>query len=189
MVSVDCKSYKVAICGAEATGKSSLCARLTDREINLEYIRTIGVDLMVKYLPEHKAKIHFWDLSGEKRFESITHNYVKEAKLLIFVYNLEDVETIRRLTEINDTLKNIIRLLPAVVVGTHRDKKFANCEKMGMLFAKERGYPHYTVELKKIEGVKEVMDEIVKLLLPKIPKVDHVEKTRESCSRSNCAIM
>ncbi len=193
MDSIDYKSYKVAVCGARATGKSSLCSRLTDRDTKAEYNSTIGVDLMVKYLPEYRAKIHFWDLAGDIRFESITSCYIKGVDLLLFVYNLEEPDTVRRLEELDSIYKNM-GWLSAMVVGTHKEThkgKFMSCEDVGKMFADDRGYSHFTVALKENKDVSHVLDEIVRLMIP-IPKKEEKKPLRRESYDvvgTKCAIM
>lgn len=165
MDSVDYKSYKVAVCGAQATGKTSLCARLTNKHMNFNYCSTIGVDLMIKYLPEYKAKIQFWDLAGSERFDIITNPYIKSADIVIFVYNLQDDTTVEKIKNKHLYYYSHNYSFTGIVVGTHNNNKIYNI--LGEKFAKDNNYPHFKVELEKNYDVENILNEIINILIEK----------------------
>jgi small GTP-binding protein len=185
------KTYKVVICGARATGKSSLCSRLTERALNFEYVSTIGVDLMVKYFD--RAKIHFWDLAGDARFENITSSYIHGVDLLIFVYNVEDFTTIDRMKYLYSTYILMGWQSPAIVVGTHNDTRsarFVNFIGRGAAFAVEHKFHHFLVNLKSNDGVSDVMDKITNILLPMMIDEEPVRDVfPRLCTDTNCILL
>lgn len=155
---------KIAICGAQGVGKSALCCRLTDRDPETEYISTIGVDLMVKHLPMKMTNIHYWDLAGDKRFDSITIGYIRGISLLLYVYNIKDLSSIHRMLKLHQHYTNCGNNPLAIVVGTHSKNKSYSCEKQGQNFADKLGIPHILVSSKTSDGIKELSTKIVEIL-------------------------
>ena len=133
--------------------------------MNFNYCSTIGVDLMIKYLPEYKAKIQFWDLAGSERFDIITNSYINSADIVIFVYNLQDDTTVEKIKNKHLSYYSHNYSFTGIVVGTHNNNKNSNlsAEK----FAKDNNYPHFKVELKKNYGVENILNEIINILIEK----------------------
>jgi len=103
---------------------------------------------MIKYLPEYKAKIQFWDLAGLKRFDNITNSYIKSADIVIFVYNLQDHTTVDKIKNKHLSYYSHNYSFKGIVVGTHINNKESNLS--GEKFAKDNYYLHFKLELKKL---------------------------------------
>jgi GTPase SAR1 family protein len=56
MVGDNYKILKIAICGAERVGKTSLARLISQQGLETEYSSTIGVDFIVRHLPKKKFK-------------------------------------------------------------------------------------------------------------------------------------
>lgn len=182
----DIEVFKIAICGGNASGKSSLGLRLIDKNIPLEYNSTIGVDLLCKYYDNKKIKFHYWDIAGDKRFESITLSYISKVDLVIFTYSVHNYNSILRIKELYNTYKSIEWNTPALMVGTHIDinlkqslhqtinesinKRFVH---YGKQFATEKGIPHFLVSNITKKGIKELEETIMDLLAPRNKVVIH----------------
>lgn len=144
---------RIAISGDSRVGKTSLCLRLVDKELPLTYVTTIGLDLEVKFLPKHGLKIHYWDLSGNRRYEPLSVFYLKNINILfvILVYSLEDSESINRISEIYSNYKDVSPSKKFIVVGTHNDSQ--NKHTRGIEFAEKEGLPHFLVDNKNNKGI------------------------------------
>lgn len=144
---------RIAISGDSRVGKTSLCLRLVNKELPLTYVTTIGLDLEVKFLPKHGLKIHYWDLSGNRRYEPLSVFYLKNINILfvILVYSLEDSESVSRISEIYSNYKDISPSKKFIVVGTHNDCHHQHTS--GIEFAKKQNLPHFLVDNKNNKGI------------------------------------
>jgi len=185
----DYKVLKIAVCGAAGAGKSSLCSHLSDRKPKTEYISTIGVDLMIKYIPNSRAKIHYWDFAGEKRFDNITIGYLKGISLLVYVYNIEEMGSIHRMTKLRNIYSYSNHFPKAIVVGTHSESYKYSYEKKGKEFADSIEAPHILVSSKTKDGIKELIQMIEKMVVPKEAFLPPPKQREENRFRDQCLIL
>ena len=192
------KVLKVSVCGSSAVGKSSIGCRLSGKEPYPDHVSTIGVDFFTRYLPMYGSKINIWDLAGNDRFQSITYSYVKGSDILIYVYDISELRSIRELQDIYNAYKeNKIPKMRSIVVGNKSDKG-NNCMNRGINFAFQLGAPHITVSAKDNTGFDQLLDTILSLAqvepylqLDPIPEVEvnyvNINDIMRSCNR--CVIV
>jgi len=164
------KIFKVMTCGAVCTGKSELCAHLSGQDhFRDAYIPTIGVDFSIRYVDGINAKIQFWDLSGDPRFDTVIHNYIMNNHMILFVYSVHSLASISRMKELYERYSSKGWIKQAAVVGTHTESKlyeksydlhFQEFQKIGQQFAEERDLPHFLVDNRTKYGLDELQDYI-----------------------------
>lgn len=164
------RTFKIAICGDKAVGKTSLCYRFTDQELEIDYVNTIGVDLMVKHLVDEKIKLNFWDFAGDKLYSNITHSYIKGADIIVFVYNVESYDSIGRIHELHNLYTSINQTARCIVVGTRKDNILVSHEESGQQFSRQRNLPHFIVNCKTKKGIEDVFDKILNIIIEISPK-------------------
>ena len=182
------KVLKISVCGSSAVGKSSIGCRLSDKEPHPDHVGTIGVDFFVKHLPLYGAKINIWDLAGDSRFQSITYSYVKNSDILLLVYDMSRLSSIRELREIHEAYKNnkIPKIL-SIVVGNKSDMG-NECMNSGVNFSSQIGAPHVTVISKDNTGFDQLMDTIISMVRIQTPlevEIDYVniKDIMRTCNR------
>jgi small GTP-binding protein len=168
-MSSNLQTIKVVVCGDRATGKSTLCSLLTDQEPDREYYTTIGVDLKFKRYHTSNVKIHYWDFAGDKRFEGVTNAYINRVEMIIFVYKVNDINTLIRIKELYERYENEGNIKLAILVGTYKDSTHS-IEHIGEKFALEKSISHFIVNNKSKEGITALHDKIAELLIPKTTK-------------------
>lgn len=82
--------FKVVLIGDSAVGKSSLLARFTRNEFNLESKSTIGVEFATRSIPVDgkTIKAQIWDTAGQERYRAITSAYYRGAVGALVVYDI-----------------------------------------------------------------------------------------------------
>lgn len=160
---------KIVMIGNTYVGKSDLCHSIVNREPEIDYISTIGVDFFCKILDKNKTrlKLNIWDLSGAERFSSICSSYVKQNDILVFCYSSEDINSF---FEMVDRYKKYLYIIcehkkALIVVATKIDSSKANPEYKiwGKQFAKEIGGSFVQTSTKDQETITELIDECFKL--------------------------
>jgi len=161
----DQRILKMSLCGGHAVGKSSIGSRIAKQEPYLDYNPTIGVDYFARRLPNYNAKISIWDLSGDRRFDTITAPYIKGTTIILYVYDITRYESVMELDRLHILYKGVSNLnnVKIIVVGNKTDKVSClyNCVIFGKIFAEKLQVPHIEVSAKTNEG----MDELLSLII------------------------
>ena len=95
------QTFKVIIIGLNDKQSSILPSMLITPKVSGER-KTIGVDFYTKTIESYDkslTRLQFWNISGEKRFESLREHYYKGASAIIIVYkkgNRESLELVRK---------------------------------------------------------------------------------------------
>ena len=81
---------KILILGDSNVGKTSLLLNYADNYFPDSHVSTIGIDYKIKVITikDLEVKIQLWDTSGQERFRSITHIFLKDANGIAFVYDI-----------------------------------------------------------------------------------------------------
>ena len=77
-------------------GKTCLLFRLIENYFKRNHlIATIGIDFMFWQFKfnNKEYKIHLWDTNGSERFRAITSLYLKNANIILYTFDLTDLET------------------------------------------------------------------------------------------------
>jgi len=158
---------KMALCGGNAVGKSSIGARLARQEPDLEHNPTIGVDYFARRLPAYNAKIGIWDLAGDRRFDTITTPYITGTTIILFVYDITRCESVMELRRLHSLYKKVRNLekVNIIVVGNKMDKgpsAYTTCVDRGKTFAIELSAPHVEISAKTGQGLEELLSVIIR---------------------------
>ena len=83
-------TLKIIILGDSNVGKTSLLLSYTDNYFPDSHIATIGIDYKIKTLTINgvQLKLQIWDTSGQERFRSMTHTFLKTANGIVFAYDI-----------------------------------------------------------------------------------------------------
>ena len=83
-------TLKLLILGDSNVGKTSLLLTYTDNYFPDSHVATIGIDYKIKEIEMNglKLKLQIWDTSGQERFRSMTHTFLRNANGIAFVYDI-----------------------------------------------------------------------------------------------------
>lgn len=155
-------SIKTAVIGGSRTGKTSLCLAIAERNMEYEYIPTIGVDCMVKriYNEDRNYILALWDLAGCERFLSIVSEYVKNSKILLFCYSSTSLESFHELLFLYKYYKsfNCLADKHLIVVATQIDSKHKihNYDVWGREFCNKHNLPFIKTSAYENIGIREL---------------------------------
>jgi Ras-related protein Rab-11A len=115
--------FKVIIVGDGGVGKSTMIKRLTTGLFIPQKI-TIGTDLAsikIDMGEKGSAKLQIWDFAGEKRFRFFLPNYARGALGCILCYDITRYQSIERLIEWYNIVKDNAANPVFVLVGGKLD--------------------------------------------------------------------
>jgi small GTP-binding protein len=83
-------TLKILILGDSNVGKTSLLLTYVDNYFPDSHVATIGIDYKIKEVIVNglKLKLQIWDTSGQERFRSMTHTFLRSANGIAFVYDI-----------------------------------------------------------------------------------------------------
>ena len=83
-------TLKILILGDSNVGKTSLLLTYADNYFPDSHVATIGIDYKIKEVEIDglKLKLQIWDTSGQERFRSMTHTFLRSANGIAFVYDI-----------------------------------------------------------------------------------------------------
>ena len=88
----DFQSVKVVLLGESGVGKTSIIARFTSNSFDPDCITSLSAQFISKNIafPDIKKNIKFdiWDTAGQERYRSLAKIFYKDAKIVIFVYDI-----------------------------------------------------------------------------------------------------
>ncbi len=118
-------TYKVALLGDGAVGKTSLRKRYMGEVFNTNYLMTVGADFGLKQteINEKQINIQIWDLAGQPRFEVVRKGYYRGTLGALVVFDITQPKSFANIiTWIIELWKNNGKgKLPIVLIGNKVD--------------------------------------------------------------------
>ncbi len=98
--------YKAIIVGAPSVGKSSLVRRYQTGEFREAHTATIAADLsaITFDFPSGKVVLTIVDVGGQETFAALRNRFYIGAHHLLFVYDMTNKETFKRITPLYEAL-------------------------------------------------------------------------------------
>ncbi|MGY5872523.1 MAG: Rab family GTPase [Candidatus Thorarchaeota archaeon] len=98
--------YKAIIVGAPSVGKTSLVRRYQTGEFREAHTATIAADLsaIIFDFPEGKVVLTVIDVGGQETFAALRNRFYVGAHHVIFVYDMTNKETFKRITPLYEAL-------------------------------------------------------------------------------------
>ena len=178
---MECYLFKIICVGDTKTGKShfleSMHQMMHSKKHNTPFTplttisETIGMQFYHK-LFEHEGrrlKVHFWDLSGQKRFREIVQTYFAMGDMVLYFFNVADIDSFYAVKEWMDAVRKSVKeetpklkghtFRPlSIIIGNRRRKHFIDCfpsRKACMTFCNRYRlkYIEYDGSLKSLENI------------------------------------
>ena len=164
---------KMMLVGKQAMGKSTLVARLHNKEIGNE--STVGVDVSEwKYAPAYNTKtFHFsiWDFAGQEEYYATHQCFLSKRSMYLLVWNVTEGD--EGVADLKPWLNNISVRAPdscIIVVGTFLDKVSEEDRQSGKIDDLLRKVEELTRQYRRlvvtniiVVGLKGRMENVAKL--------------------------
>lgn len=102
----DC-SIRFIVIGEKAVGKTSLIQRYVNNKFSGQNLPTLGVDQSSKIIVinDKNIKLIINDTAGAEQFQSLTHNYYKNADIVLCVYDVSDRSSFQQVNKWVDSIE------------------------------------------------------------------------------------
>ena len=91
----DLLKLKLIVVGNQNTGKSCILNRFVNETFEENYQATIGLDFQSKNITIHDQDVRLilYDTAGQEKFRSLIPMYIREAQIILFIYDVSDRES------------------------------------------------------------------------------------------------
>jgi len=135
---------KLIMVGDSGTGKTNLISVAAGLEFNTSSLTTTSCSYVQKIIKKDNKeyRLNLWDTIGQEKYRSLTKIFIKDSKIVIFVYDITKRETFDSLIYwkklIDDILGNVSS---KAVIGNKIDLYLEEqvSEKEGLEFAESIG--------------------------------------------------
>ncbi len=174
----DSEEIKTILVGMSGAGKTNIINAMIDQPFDSNKISTLTSSFVDKYIVIKNKKYHIelWDTAGQERYRSLTKIFVKDSKIVIFVYDITTRESFEEINYWVETVKEILGDSPIYgLIGNKKDL-FMNeviDEDTGKNKAEEIGALFKLTSAKNERGgINEFMKELLEEYLRKSGKIE-----------------
>ena len=177
---MDIEVAKVVLLGEAGVGKTCLIKQFTENKFDNNELSSLSAQYVSKtidYLDTKKAiKFDIWDTVGQERFRSIAKIFYKDARVILFVYDITSKKTFDALINFwYEELRNNLTENPIYAVVGNKNDLYMNQQvdtSDAKDLAKNLGGIFQLTSAKTNEGIKNLFDNIGKKLLKPNYKYD-----------------
>ena len=167
------ESVKVVLLGESGVGKTCIISQFTEHKFDQGVLSSISAQFVsktIEYIDFGKAiKFDIWDTVGQERFRSMAKIFYKDAKVVVFVYDITSLKSFDALQNFwYNEIKNNCDVTPVfALVGNktdlYEDQKVDITDARN--FAKKIGAIFQLTSAKKDDGISVLFDNIGKKYL------------------------
>ena len=177
---------KVVLLGETSVGKTSIINQFTTKKFNVHCSTTVAAQFISKVLefPEFEKSIQFniWDTVGQEKYRSLAKLYYKEAKVIIFVYDITKKSSFNSIKDYwyKETINNTDGHPLIALVGNKADLyEHQEVEtKEGRELADEINAIFQSTSAKNDSGINTLFENIGKKII--IPEYDYKKNDSKS---------
>ena len=163
MTEEDVQHYKIIFLGDQYVGKSSILNRFYQDKFEPDYQATIGLDFHSKNVDinGNSVRLLLYDTAGQEKFKSLIPMYIRDANIIIVVYDITNKESFTHTDHwVNETkdLKREDAIFVLVGNKIDLDDKRGVTKKEAEEFATEKGFLFYEVSAKTGEQIQELFE-------------------------------
>ena len=117
-------AIKVILVGDSGTGKTNLITITAGYEFNSNSLSTTSCSYVQKIFErdDKEYKVNLWDTIGQEKYRSLTKIFLKDSKIVIFVYDITNRESFESLKFWKQIIDDILGNTPIFgVVGNKND--------------------------------------------------------------------
>ena len=142
MYETDMKEIKIILLGESGTGKSNLvniCCNLTFNKNTTSNISSSILEKKV-IISDIQYNLKFWDTAGQEKYRSLNNIFIKDSKIVIYVYDVSRPITFEALNYWVKAAEDILgKKIICGVVGNKNDLEEKVNKEDGEKFAEKIG--------------------------------------------------
>ena len=172
---------KTILVGRTGTGKTNIINAIVGVKFDSSEMSTSTAAFVDKTIKVSGKDYHLaiWDTAGQEKFRSLTKIFIKDAKIVIFVYSITDKESFKEIDFWLDNVKNILGDKPVLGLAGNKKDLFQEeqvGEEEGEKKAKEIGAIFKLTSAKTKVGINEFIEKLVEEYAKKIGDIPDESK-------------
>ena len=172
---------KTILVGRTGTGKTNIINAIVGVKFDSSEMTTSTAAFVDKTIKVSGKDYHLaiWDTAGQEKFRSLTKIFIKDAKIVIFVYSITDKESFKEIDFWLETVKNILGDKPVLGLAGNKKDLFQEeqvGEEEGEKKAKEIGAIFKLTSAKTKVGINEFIEKLVEEYAKKIGDIPDESK-------------
>ena len=173
MANNDEKDIKMILVGMTGTGKTNLINAITGQKFDKNEMSTITASFLEKKITVKDKEYHLsiWDTAGQEKYRALTKIFIKDAKIVIFVYSIINRKSFEEIDYWTKTVKDILGDKPVFGLAGNKKDLFQDEqveEEEGESKAKEIGAIFKLTSAKTKAGINEFIEKLVEEYAKKI---------------------
>ena len=188
------ESVKVVLLGESGVGKTSIISQFTTNKFNPRCATSVSAQFISKTIefPNYGKSIKFdiWDTVGQEKYRSLAKIFYKDAKVIIFVYDIVTDYSFSALKDfwyketINNADNDPIFAIVANKIDLYQDQKVSNND--GKAFADEINAIFQTTSALSNAGINTLFENIgKKIIMPNYDYKANDKQAQENFKRKN----
>jgi small GTP-binding protein len=117
-------TMKLILLGEANVGKSSIMNQMVNKNFDLMYTTTIGVDFYIKNIIYDNLhyKLQIWDTAGQEKFANLINNYYRTASCAVVVFDITNYNSFKKVDKCIDAFNcHTDSERPIILVGNKVD--------------------------------------------------------------------
>ena len=173
MKNVEEQDIKVILVGESGTGKTSLISISMGMKFQegME-ISTSAASFVTKIIKigDKSYTLNLWDTIGQEKFRSLTKIFIKDSKIVIFVYDITNMKSFTELEYWFKTIKDVLGDEPVLgIVGNKQDLYIREQVKEELLkkYAEEKNVSYRLTSAKNPLSFTSFLEDLLKQYIVK----------------------
>ena len=173
MADLDEPEIKVILVGESFTGKTSLI----NTAMGLKFIEGVEASTSAASFVTKKVKIgektflvNLWDTIGQEKYRSLTKIFIKDSKIVIFVYDITNKQSFKELDFWFKTIQDVLGDEPVIgIAGNKKDlvMKEEVPEEEAQKFADDKNVPLKLTSAKNPLSFNSFLEDLIKKYIEK----------------------
>ena len=166
------EEIKVILVGESGTGKTSLI----NTSIGIPFKENMITSASNSFAPKEfqvdgkKYILNLWDTIGQEKFRSLTKIFIKDSKIVVFVYDITNEKSFKELEYWITTIKDILKDEAVLGIAGNKQDLFKNekvKEETAKKYAQEKNIIFELTSSKNRKTFEKLLEDLLKQYIEK----------------------